>query len=57
MPQNDKLSYQNFKSPFDVRADASDFHLGLVVVQYDYLLEIYLQKVTPVKRGCAVGER
>ena len=51
------LAYPDFNKPFHVCTDASDYHLGAVIMQDNEPLAFYSQKLTSAQKNCTTGEQ
>ena len=45
------LSYPNFYQDVDVYTDATDYQLGMVIVQKDWVVACYSRKLTSTQRN------
>ena len=50
------LTYPDFNEEFRIHTDASDFHLGTVIVQKGKPIDLYSIKLTAYQRRCTVTE-
>ena len=51
------LTYPNYRLPFDIFTDASDYQLGSVIMQSGQPLAFYSRKLTHSQRNYGVGEK
>ena len=51
------LSYSNFNKEFHVFMDASDYQLGVVIMQNNKLLAFYMQKMNQAQQKCITREQ